>query len=168
MNWLKNLFGGSENKTEKTSKSTVSKPSQSELTDPNKVKIFEKKKDGTLHETVGNEAMVGPLMDLALSKYNSVMSASRRNSISYSDEKDLDECIGFLTKVIELWPRYGEPFGLRGNMFFIRGQINRNRNDLEKAIKDFERGIEIGAKDISNHAIWKSTINQVNTVKNMF
>jgi hypothetical protein len=167
MNWLKKLFIGEKIKTEKTSNSTVSKPSKSELADPNKVKIFEKMQDGTLHETVGNETMVGPLMDLALSKYNSVMSASRRNSISYSDEKDLDECIGFLDKVIELWPRYGEPFGLRGNMFFIRGQINRNRNDLEKAIQDFERGVQIGAKDISNHAIWKSTISQVNMVKNM-
>jgi tetratricopeptide (TPR) repeat protein len=168
MNWLKNLFSGSENKTEKNSKSSVSKPSQPELTEPNKVRIFEKNQEGELQETAGNEAMVGPLMDLALSKYNSVMSASRRNSISYSDEKDLDECIGYLTKVIELWPRYGEPFGLRGNMYFIRGQINRNKNDLEKAIKDFERGVKIGAKDISNHAVWKSTINQVNMVKNMF
>jgi len=167
MNWFKKLFIGTESKTAKASNPTVSRPSQSEFTDPNKVKIFEKKQDGTIHETAGNEAMVGPLMDLALVKYRSVMSASRRNSISYSDEKDLEECIGYLDKVIELWPRYGEPFGMRGDMYNIKGQVIRASLYLEMAIRDYELALKTGAKDISNHAIYRKSIEQVKLVKSM-
>lgn len=167
MNWLKKLFAGSENRAEKNSISSVTKHSQSEPTDQHKVKIYEKKQDGTLKETVGKEAMVGPIMELAIVKYRSVMSASRRNSIYNSDLDDLNECIGLLDKAIELWPEYGEPFGMRGDMYNIRGQVNRNPNYLDIAILDYESALRVGAKDISNHAIYKNSIEQVKMVKRM-
>ena len=166
MNWLKQIFSGSENKLNKSATKNCNEPLPQKDSNSNKVKIFEKRDDGMVHETAGNEALVGPLMEIALIRYRSVMSASRRNSIYDSDLDDLNECIGLLDKVIELWPHYGEPFALRGDMYSIRGQANRNSFYLDKAITDYQRAITVGTKDISNHVVWQNSIRQVKTIKN--
>lgn len=96
------------------------------------------------------------------------MGAAKRNSINASDERELDECIGLFSKVIDVYPRYGEPFGLRGSMYMIRGQINHSRADLETAIEDFENALKVGAKDSSNHTAWRTMIAQIRAVKSQY
>lgn len=130
-------------------------------------KLFSSDDSQTVKTKSENEALIGPLMDSALVKYRSVMSASRRNSIFDSDLDDLNDCIRLLDKVIELWPRYGEPFAMRGDMYNIRGQVNRNPLYLDIAISDYQRALKVGAKDVSNHSIYKNSIEQVKMVKGM-
>jgi hypothetical protein len=181
MNWITKFFSGDGKRPvgapheTRPSVPTASPPRPKPVPTPaaphsasSDLKVYAKSAEGSFRETAGDESLAGPLMALALPMYQSVMGAAKRNSINASDERELDECIGLFSKVIDVYPRYGEPFGLRGSMYMIRGQINHSRADLEAAIEDFEKALKVGAKDSSNHAAWRTMIAQIRAVKSQF
>ena len=89
--------------------------------------------------------------------------------ITAGDERELTECIGLLDKIIALQSTLvrGEPYGLRADMFFIHAQINRDKSSLDKAERDYRKALEVGAKDVSNHPIWREGIDNVRKVRSL-
>lgn len=135
-------------------------------TDPG-TRIFKKSGDGSLHETVGDDSMIPALFSLAHSEYAKVMRAASANSITAADERALAHCVELLNKVIEIGVQRGEPYGLRANMHFIDAQIRQDRSTLNRAESDFNQALALGASDPSNHAMWRTNLQNVRMLRTM-
>jgi ankyrin repeat protein len=131
------------------------------------VKVFEKNADGSFTETKGDLSLAPVLFAKAESLYKKVMQAARSNRIMPDDEQDLTACINFLTKLIEVDPIRGSgaPNAMRAAMYFISAQVNRRKDQLDKAESDYLKAIEIGDSDPSNLANWRESLEQIRTVR---
>jgi hypothetical protein len=131
------------------------------------VKMYKKTEDGTFCESKGDVADIAPLFEMAHNKYQSVMNAVHSNSLTASHERELLEAVDLFTKVIELHGTRGEPYGLRGGLYMVFGQINQDRTYLDKAEADYRKALDVGGSDPSNHAIWSNSISQLKMIRKM-
>lgn len=131
------------------------------------VKVFDKNSGGSFTETKGELSLAPVLFGRAETLYKSVIQAAQSNAIMPKHEKELAECIAFLSKLIEVDPIRGSgvPNAMRAAMYFISGQLTHSVNQLDKAETDYIKAIAMGDGDPSNLAIWHESLEQVRNVK---
>ena len=84
-----------------------------------------------------------------------------REITMYNDE--LEACIKLINEAINLKPSYGEPFGVRSQIYLLQLKLfdNNKARLISLAKKDLETALKIGAKNERNQALWKEYLTQL-------
>ena len=63
------------------------------------------------------------------------------------------------------FPKRGEPYSVRGDLFLIKAQWHRDASALVSAERDYKSAIKLGSKDPSNLTVWRNDLESVATVR---
>ncbi len=66
---------------------------------------------------------------------------------------------------IDAFPRRGEPYSVRGGIFLIKAQLDKDRSALASAKQDYETAIKLGSEDPSNVEGWTNDLGSIETVR---
>ena len=113
------------------------------------------------------EADIPSLFDEANRHYQEVMRAAGTGQITPDAEREIYEALKWLDKLCEADVTHGEPRGLRGDMYMILAQTERERTYLDKAEADLSEAIRIGSANTSNAGIWRRNLDNVRRLRSL-
>jgi tetratricopeptide (TPR) repeat protein len=114
-----------------------------------------------------NNSQITEVFEKAYKHYQIVMAAANTGRITPAVENDLYEALKWLDELCDLDVTHGEPRGLRGTMYMILAQIERQTGYLNKAQEDYTTAIKLGSRDQTNISVWRNSLEDVQRLRRL-